>query len=63
MKKIASCLGPLLLAAALHAEPMTLVNYFLPMKPQGPLVAEGIWGAPNVLPRDIKNGLIGTGKS
>jgi hypothetical protein len=34
-----------------------LVDYFLPMEPQGPLVSEGIWGDPNVLPRDINNGL------
>jgi len=37
--------------------PKSLVDYFLPMEPQGPLVSEGIWGNPNVLPRDIKNGL------
>lgn len=35
----------------------SLIDYFLPMEPQGPLVSEGIWGNPNVLPRDIKNGL------
>ncbi len=35
----------------------TLVDYFLPMEPQGKLVAEGVWGNQNVLPRDIKNGL------
>lgn len=35
----------------------TLIDYFLPMEPQGPMVSEGIWGAPNVLPRDIRNGL------
>ncbi|VGO20429.1 glycoside hydrolase family protein [Pontiella sulfatireligans] len=34
-----------------------MIDYFLPMEPQGPLVSEGIWGNPNVLPRDIKNGL------
>jgi len=35
----------------------SLVDYFLPMKPQGPLVSAGIWGNDNVLPRDIRNGL------
>ncbi|MGA9637561.1 glycoside hydrolase family protein [Flavobacterium sp.] len=35
----------------------TLIDFFLPMSPQGKLVSEGIWGVPNVLPRDIKNGL------
>ena len=34
-----------------------LVDYFLPMEPQGPLVETGIWGNPNVLPRDVQNGL------
>ncbi|MCF7849408.1 MAG: hypothetical protein K9M45_11215, partial [Kiritimatiellales bacterium] len=34
-----------------------LVDYFLPMEPQGPLVSEGIWGCSNAIPRDIKNGL------
>ncbi|WP_139958673.1 glycoside hydrolase family protein [Flavicella sediminum] len=31
-------------------------KYILPMKPQGPLVSEGIWGK-DILPRDPKNGL------
>jgi len=35
----------------------SLIDYFLPMQPQGPLVSEGIWGERNVLPRDVKNGL------
>jgi hypothetical protein len=35
----------------------TLVDFFLPIKPQSALVSDGIWGAPNVLPRDINNGL------
>ena len=39
------------------ARGINLVDYFLPMEPQGPLVSNGIWGAENVLPRDIKNGL------
>lgn len=39
------------------AKEKTLVDYFLPMPPQGPLVSKGIWGAANVLPRDPLNGL------
>ncbi len=35
----------------------TLIDYFLPMEPRGPLASEGVWGDPNVLPRDIHNGL------
>ncbi|GAA3615143.1 hypothetical protein Q4Q39_02155 [Flavivirga amylovorans] len=35
----------------------SLVDFFLPMEPQGELISEGIWGAENVLPRDVKNGL------
>lgn len=31
-------------------ERKSLVDYFLPMEPRGPLVSEGIWGHPNVLP-------------
>jgi len=34
----------------------TFINYFLPTPPQGELVQE-TWGATNVLPRDIRNGL------
>ncbi|GAA3615274.1 glycoside hydrolase family protein [Flavivirga amylovorans] len=40
-----------------HKTQKNLVDFFLPMEPQAPLVSEGIWGAPNVLPRDINNGL------
>ncbi|MGA9637562.1 glycoside hydrolase family protein [Flavobacterium sp.] len=35
----------------------TLIDFFKPIPIQKPLVADGIWGAPNVLPRDITNGL------
>ncbi|MDZ8120007.1 DUF7594 domain-containing protein [Pontiella agarivorans] len=36
----------------------SLMDYFLPMEPQGPLVSSGIWGsAATALPRDINNGL------
>jgi len=55
-----NCLfGMTLLGAAVCslAGEKTLVDYFLPAEPQGSLVSKGIWGAPNVLPRDIKNGL------
>ena len=38
-------------------EPKTLIDFFKPMPIQKPLVSEGIWGANNVLPRDITNGL------
>ncbi|MFD2255217.1 glycoside hydrolase family protein [Luteolibacter algae] len=44
-------------ATSVAAAEKSLVDYFLPMEPQAPLVSEGIWGDPNVLPRDIKNGL------
>ena len=35
----------------------TLIDFFLPMPPQSQLISEGIWGNPNVLPRDTANGL------
>ena len=35
----------------------SLVDFFLPMKPQKKLVSKGIWGDKNVLPRDINNGI------
>ena len=38
-------------------EPKTLIDFFKPMPIQKPLVSDGIWGANNVLPRDITNGL------
>lgn len=47
----------ILSAAGAQAADKSLIDYFLPMEPQGPLVSQGIWGAPNVLPRDINNGL------
>lgn len=50
-------LAALAICSVAQAEQKQLINYFLPMEPQGPLVSEGIWGDPNVLPRDIKNGL------
>jgi hypothetical protein len=37
-------------------EPKPFISYFLPTPPHGELVRES-WGAPNVLPRDIQNGL------
>lgn len=40
-----------------NAQQKSLVNFFLPMEPQMPLVSEGIWGTENVLPRDTANGL------
>ncbi len=41
----------------LKAQRRELVDFFLPMKPQTPLVSNGIWGEANVLPRDTANGL------
>ncbi|SDR70151.1 hypothetical protein SAMN05216503_0500 [Polaribacter sp. KT25b] len=38
-------------------EPKTLIDFFKPMPIQKPLVSDEIWGANNVLPRDISNGL------
>lgn len=46
----AAALGNALIAGAAEK---SFVDYFLPMKPRGPLVSEGIGGAPNVLPRDM----------
>lgn len=34
-----------------------LIDYFLPMEPQGALVSDGIWGNSNAVPRDVNNGL------
>lgn len=48
------------LSAALQragkAPAKTFIDYFKPMPLQGPLTAD-TWGAPGVLPRDIRNGL------
>lgn len=46
----------LLIGASAHAADKTLIDYFLPMPIQGPLVSD-VWGAPGVFPRDPKNGL------
>lgn len=35
----------------------SLVDFFLPIEPQGKMITEGIWGNENVLPRDTTNGL------
>lgn len=45
-----------LIGAASHAADKTLIDYFLPMPIQSPLVSN-VWGAPGVFPRDPKNGL------
>jgi hypothetical protein len=37
-------------------QPKPFISYFLPTPPQGELVRDA-WGATNVLPRDIRNGL------
>jgi hypothetical protein len=39
-----------------HAADKTLIDYFLPMPIQSPLVSN-VWGAPGVFPRDPQNGL------
>ena len=44
------------LSASLHAADKTLIDYFLPMPIQSPLVSN-VWGAPGVFPRDPQNGL------
>ena len=43
--------------ASSEAPKKSMADYYLPMPPVAPLVSEGIWGAQNVLPRDVKNGL------
>jgi hypothetical protein len=57
MKKQLGFVASMFLAASAYPADRTLIDYFLPMEPQGSLVSEGIWGNLNVLPRDIKNGL------
>ncbi|VGO18915.1 hypothetical protein SCARR_00968 [Pontiella sulfatireligans] len=44
-------------AAMAQADAKNLMDYFQPMEPQGPLVSEGIFGTPEVFPRDSLNGL------
>ena len=44
------------LGASLPAADKTLIDYFLPMPIQSPLVSN-VWGAPGVFPRDSQNGL------
>lgn len=41
---------------AASTPPKTFINYFLPTPPRGELTRDA-WGATNVLPRDIRNGL------
>jgi len=51
---------PLIIAASLSMRvygQKKPVDFFHPMELQSPLVSDGIWGAPNVLPRDTANGL------
>lgn len=58
MKTIGALIALSLGTVAVCAEKqINLIDYFKPMQPQGEMVSEGIWGAPGVLPRDIKNGL------
>ena len=44
------------LGASSPAADKTLIDYFLPTPIRGQLTTD-VWGAPNVLPRDPKNGL------
>ena len=46
-------------APAAGAPRKTFIDYFLPIPARGPLSSEA-WGAPNVLPRDPRNGLEAT---
>ncbi len=47
----------LVVSADTNPNGKTLVDFFLPMEPQGELISEGIWGEACVLPRDVNNGL------
>ena len=40
-------------------EEKSLIDFFLPIEPQAPLVTGGVWGDTNVFPRDTTNGLEG----
>lgn len=55
---LATCLAALACIAAARAQPAakTFIDYFQPMPIQGALRSD-VWGAPGVLPRDVKNGL------
>ncbi|VGO20416.1 glycoside hydrolase family protein [Pontiella sulfatireligans] len=56
IKTLSTLLVLMSLNGVAHAEKQ-MIDYFLPMEPQGPLVSEGIWGETNALPRDIQNGI------
>lgn len=43
--------------SALSQNQKSLIDFFLPLERQAPLVSEGTWGANSVLPRDTANGL------
>ncbi len=43
-------------ATRLRSQPKTFISYFHPTPPHGELIRE-TWGATNVLPRDVQNGL------
>jgi len=59
MKKIFYLIifGNIVFILKVKGQERSLVDFFLPMNPQSELVSEGIWGDPNVLPRDTANGL------
>ncbi len=46
----------LFIGASSHPAAKTLIDYFLPMPIQSPLVSN-VWGDSGIFPRDLKNGL------
>lgn len=56
-KKITVAIVLLTVFIKVDAQNKSLVDFFLPMEPQSPLVSKGIWGNDNVIPRDTTNGL------
>ncbi|MGJ8658342.1 MAG: glycoside hydrolase family protein [Cellulophaga fucicola] len=62
LKNKSICILVLLVLATLNSKLFSqpkkdLIDFFLPMEPQSPLVSKGIWGDAVALPRDISNGL------
>lgn len=57
MKRILLLIGcAVSINAAEPAPAKTFIDYFKPIAPQAPLTSD-TWGAPGVLPRDVRNGL------
>jgi hypothetical protein len=59
-QKLLSLLGYRTAEAGPRSQPKEFISYFLPAPPQGELTSQ-TWGATNVLPRDVGNGLEDTG--